>query len=259
MLEITQKNEELRRYISSNSELESFAYVVSHDMKQPLRTINSFSNLLSKRLQKQKVLDAESTTYLNFINAGIENIQTLINDLLAHARNTSSGNLHFETHNLNNLLQTVQLNLNSQISENDVQLIVQHLPESLAICKVKINQLFQNLISNAIKFRKQDQACKINISAVEKSSFWLFQIQDNGIGIAKKNHDQIFQLFKKLHAQTAYKGSGVGLATCKKIVELHGGSIWVHSEEGMGTTFFFTIQKKLNNTMILTSKMAEVN
>lgn len=259
MLEISQKNEELRRYIASNSELESFAYVVSHDMKQPLRTINSFSMLLNKHLEKKKLLDEESKQYMNFINNGIDNIQTLIKDLLKHAQIIAVGNLEFEPHDLNELIQIVQLNLNRQINKNKVQLNIQPLPENLAICKVKINQLFQNLISNAIKFRQRDRTCIINIRVMEKPSFWEFQIQDNGIGIAPKYQDAIFQLFKKLHTQKEYKGSGVGLTTCKKIVELHGGSIWVQSEEGVGTTFFFTIQKGLNTKTTLPFKIAEAN
>lgn len=259
VVEITQKKEELERYIASNSELKSFAYVVSHDMKQPLRTVSSFSSLLGNHLEKKGLVDEDSKEYINFIKSGVKNMQTLINGLLNHAKVTASGDLQFENNNLNDLLEEVELNLNQQISENKVQLNLYPLPKKLAISKVKINQLFQNLISNAIKFRKKDGPCIISVRAEEKEKHWEFQVQDNGIGIPKKYHNKIFQLFKKLHSQRKYKGSGVGLATCKKVVELHGGTMGLTSEEGVGTTFHFTILKNLDKTTVLTSQLLEVN
>ncbi len=259
VLEITQKKEELERYIASNSELKSFAYVVSHDMKQPLRTISSFSSLLGTHLEKKGIVDEDSKAYLKFIKKGVNNMQTLIHDLLEHAKITASGDLQFETNNLNDLLQVVKLNLNQQISENKVQLNIHPLPEELAISRVKINQLFQNLISNAIKFRKKDGPCIISVRGAEKANHWEFQVEDNGIGIATKYHDKVFQLFKKLHTQSEYKGSGVGLATCKKVVELHGGTMGINSKEGEGTTFHFTILKNLDKTTALPQQLVEAN
>lgn len=257
--EITQKKEELERYIASNSELKSFAYVVSHDMKQPLRTVSSFSSLLGNHLEEKGIVDEDSKEYINFIKSGVKSMQTLINGLLNHAKITAAGNLQFENNNLNDLLKEVELNLNKQISENKVQLNLHPLPKNLAISKVKVNQLFQNLISNAIKFRKKEEPCIISVRASEKEQYWEFQVQDNGIGIPKKFHDKIFQLFKKLHNQRDYKGSGVGLATCKKVVELHGGTMGINSEEGVGTTFHFTILKNLDKTTVLPRQLAEVN
>ncbi len=255
MNELTHKNEELKRYIYSNSELENFAHVVSHDMKQPLRTIYSFSKLLNNHLDKKELLDKDASEYLFFINKSIENIQILVDDLLTHSSISSTHNLQFHPQNLNDLLEVVKFNLHNQIVENNIQLYIKSLPEKLDVCKIKLNQLFQNLISNAIKFRKKEEPCIIHVKAIEMADHWKFSIQDNGIGIAPRYHEKIFQIFRKLHTQEEYKGSGIGLATCKKIIDFHEGDIWIESELGKGTTFFFTIRKGLGETESLSQNL----
>ena len=237
---VRQRTAELKR---SNEELSHFAYAASHDMKQPLRTITSFANLLKRRYKNQ--LDDSANEYINFIVEGTQNMSQLIHDLLEYARFSSDKESHFEVQNLNTIVQIVEHQLSRQISEHQVTIKYKTLPEKITIILPKMLQLLQNLVSNAIKFRDPTRACKIRIASKELAAHWQFAIQDNGIGIAPEHQTIIFQIFKKLHAADKYKGSGIGLATCKKIVEQHNGKIWVESEFGKGTTFFFTVDKNL--------------
>ena len=243
---IQNKNVQLEQYINSNSELESFAYIASHDIKQPLRTIKSFSKLLQQHLDKNNIIDKNSKQYLEFIQSSVANLETLTTDILEHSRVSSSKNSAYETEDLNDILSIIEQNLNQLIFENNVQIKTINLPKQIKLTKTKIIQLFQNIISNAIKFRKKDQPCTIKITGIEKADCWKFEIQDNGIGIKKEHFERIFQVFSKLHASSEYQGSGIGLATCKKIIDLHDGKIWVESEYGIGTTFHFTISKNIS-------------
>lgn len=245
IVEITNKNNELKKYINSNSELQNFAYVASHDMKQPLRSIKSFSTLLSKNLDKKGLLDQDVADFVHYIKTGVGNLESLIEDLLTHAKFTSEDSDFYDEVNLNDILLLVRYNLSKLIVDHDVILEIEELPDCIKVSKVKIIQLFQNMIANAIKFRKEEESCKIIIRSQEEEDHWVFSIQDNGIGIAKEYFEQIFVIFRKLHTPSQYKGSGIGLATCKKIVEQHGGDIWVDSEEGEGACFYFTISKKI--------------
>lgn len=228
----------------SNKELEEFAHSASHDLKQPLRTVSSFASLLENHLERKEILDEETTQMLKFITAGSSKMNLLITDLLAFAKLKRDGTATFEEVNLDKLLQSILFDLKEQIDTNGVHIQLMELP-TLQVIPVKINQLFQNLISNAIKFRKKNEVCTIYVNATEKAAHWVFSIKDNGIGIKTEHQEKIFQPFKKLHNSSEFEGSGIGLATCMHIVKLHQGKIWVDSTIGAGTTFYFTIAKDL--------------
>lgn len=238
---LKEAQEDLRR---SNTELEEFAYITSHDLKQPLRTVNSFANLLQNHLNRQDILDGETAQMLQFIIAGSSKMNTLITDLLAFAKLKKEVDITFTKVNLDKLFQSVLFDLKDQIDTSGVIIRMGELPE-LFVIPVKMNQLFQNLISNAIKFRKKEETLTIRVSAKEKARHWEFAIKDNGIGIKKEHQEKIFAPFKKLHSSSEFEGSGIGLATCMHIVKLHQGRIWANSDFGVGTTFHFTIAKDL--------------
>jgi len=240
---LKQTQEDLKR---SNMELEEFAYATSHDLKQPLRTVNSFANLLQSTLNKQDILDKETSQMLQFIMAGSTKMNTLITDLLAFAKLKKEVDITFTKVDLDNLLQSVLFDLKESMDTSGAVVRMSRLPK-LQVIPVKMNQLFQNLISNAIKFRKKDTVLNIQINAIEKTRYWEFTVKDNGIGIPKEHQEKIFAPFKKLHNSSEYEGTGIGLATCVHIVKLHKGRIWVTSNFGEGTTFHFTIAKNLMN------------
>ncbi len=243
--EIMLKNKELKKYIESNLELESFAYVTSHDLKQPLRNIISFAQLLELRYKKQ--LDDNAKEYIKYIVDNAKSMNAFIEELMNYSRLSSSKEKAFEAVNVEYTLLAIEQNLAQQIKENGVQLVYKNLPSEINVIKVKFVQLLQNLISNAIKFRKAEETPIIQISVEEQKDQWLFQLTDNGIGIEQEYVEKVFQLFKKLHTKTQYEGSGIGLATCKKIVDQHNGRIWVTSKLGVGSTFSFTIAKNLGS------------
>lgn len=230
---LAQQANELAR---SNNELEQFAYVASHDLKEPLRMIASFTQLLEKRYGE--LLDAEGKQFMWFIVDGAKRMKLLIDDLLAYAR-LGKQNDNFKVVSCDVVIETVLADLKVMIDENQAQVFKKTLP-SVESDPVLLGQLFQNLIINAIKF-KRESIPKITIDATRKGKQWLFRIQDNGIGIEEKYYDRIFGLFQRLHTKDEYIGTGIGLAICKKIVALHGGNIWVKSILGEGTTFYFTL------------------
>ncbi len=238
---LKQVQDDLRR---SNTELEEFAYITSHDLKQPLRTVNSFANLLKSHLDRQNILEEETSQILQFIIAGSSKMNLLITDLLAFAKLKKEVDITFTKVNLDKLFNSVLFDLKDQVDTSGVIITMDRLPE-LRVIPVKMNQLFQNLISNAIKFRKKTEQLTIKVEAKEKESHWEFSIQDNGIGIKKEHQEKIFAPFKKLHNSAEFEGSGIGLATCMHIVKLHKGRIWAASDFGEGTTFYFTIAKDL--------------
>ena len=230
---LKQKLEELAR---SNSELEQFAYVASHDLQEPLRMIASYLQLLQRKYEGK--LDEKADKYIHFAVDGASRMQSLINDLLDFSRVTTKAK-EFEPTNCEEILDNVLSSLEVVIKESGATVSHDPLPEINAD-STQIAQVFQNLISNAIKFRSEKPP-EIRISARQEADHWLFSVKDNGIGIDPKYSERIFEVFKRLHKREEYPGTGIGLSICKKIVERHGGSIWVDSKPGKGSTFYFTL------------------
>ena len=243
---LLEKNEglEVAKYQLSqkNQELEHFAYATTHDLKSPLRTIISFSQLLNRHLDQKSWKDGQTDKYIDFIVNGSKNMNIFISDLLNYASIGVGDKSYVET-DLNEVLSTVMKSVHESIQSTKTTIKCEQLP-TLRVLPIKINQLFQNLISNAIKFKKAEELLTINISAMKKESRWEFTIKDNGIGIEENNLKKIFEPFKKLHSQDKYDGSGIGLSTCLKIVKMHGGEIWANSTPGKGTAFYFTLQNR---------------
>ena len=238
MLEL--KLEELAR---SNADLEQFAYVSSHDLQEPLRMIASYLQLLQRKYQGE--LDDKADKYIYFAVDGASRMQNLINDLLEFSRVTTKAR-EFEPNDCEFILNQVLSDLEVSIKENEAIVSYDSLPEIMAD-GTQLAQVFQNLISNAIKFRSKE-APKINISAETEGDRWLFSVQDNGIGIDPKYSERIFEVFKRLHKREEYPGTGIGLSICKKIIERHGGNIWVESELGRGSAFYFTLPFNLKES-----------
>lgn len=229
----------LSRLELKNKELEQFAYVASHDLREPLRMVTSFMSMLKNKYEK--LLDAKAHTYINFAIDGGRRMQTMIGDLLELSR---AGNMAVkEKVDINSILKEVLQNIQKLIEENDADIIIKKELPVLPASKTDMTRLLQNLLSNAIKFRKKEINPVIIINAIEQDEDWLFSIQDNGIGIEKEKAEKIFEPFVRLHSQQTYEGTGIGLAVCKKVVEHYSGRIWIESEEGIGTTFYFTLNK----------------
>ncbi len=238
--EISAKNSELEKYISSNLELERFAYVASHDLREPLRNIAGFAQLLEKRYGPQ--LDETAREYIGFITQGVRTMTRFIQDLLNYSRITSMESKFREIETAS-LIRQVEDSLGRVIETSHAQIHWHDLPDMLIVSEIKILQVFQNLLHNALKFQSKGSNPIIRISAEERKNDLLFQVKDNGIGIAEAYFEKIFMPFRKLHAPDQYVGSGLGLAICKRIVEQHGGKIWLESTLGEGSTFFFTLKK----------------
>lgn len=230
---LLRQSEELKR---SNAELEQFAYVASHDLQEPLRMVASYMQLFAERYQGQ--LDAKADKYIGYAVDGARRMQALINDLLALSRVNSRG-ADFGSTECESLIGRVLHDLDARIRSSQASVECRDLPTVIAD-EQQLAQLFQNLIGNALKFRAAEKP-HIQLAAEQQQGFWLFSIRDNGIGIAPEHADKIFVLFQRLHSRQEYEGTGIGLAICKKIVERHGGRIWVESELGKGSTFKFTL------------------
>jgi len=212
--------------------------VASHDLQEPLRMVSSFTQLLERRYKDR--LDADADDYIGFIVDGSHRMKNLIDDLLAFSRLKTEAK-PFELVKLGASVNEVLSNLKPSIEEFDAEITRDALPSVIGDPS-QIKQLFQNLISNAIKFHG-DEIPKIHISIGELVSQWQIGISDNGIGIDPKHQKKVFKIFNRLHTREEYDGTGIGLAICKRIVERHGGRIWVESEPGDGSTFYFTISK----------------
>ena len=228
--------EDLRR---SNEDLQQFAYVASHDLQEPLRAIVSFSQLLEDKYKDN--IDEESKEFIHFITDGAKKMNTLIKDLLSYSRITTQAKPSKLT-NLENILKDSLFNLQESIKLSGAVITYDEMP-ILKVDKTQFIQLFQNLLSNAIKFRRQDPPI-IHIGVKKINDEWVFSIKDNGIGIESKFFDKLFNIFYRLHTKEEYPGTGIGLPICKKIIQRYGGQIWVKSEIGKGSTFFFTIFQK---------------
>ena len=221
----------------SNAELQQFAYVASHDLQEPLRMVSSYTQLLARRYQGK--LDEDADEFISYAVDGASRMQRLINDLLSYSR-LGSKEIQLEDIDMGEVVQKALESLRHTIESTGAEITYENLPRVQADGK-QMQQLLQNLISNALKFRSVD-APRIRIEAQCKASHWLFHIRDNGIGIEPKYFGRLFVIFQRLHGQGQYSGTGIGLALCKKIVERHDGRIWVESEPPTsGSTFFFTI------------------
>lgn len=235
--EIQQKNSDLER---KNDDLKKFAFIVSHDLKAPLRTIGSFTGLLRRRYFNK--IDQDGQEYMDFITGGVKRMDQLLNDLLTYSQieNTDRGADWTET---KDVIHNALSNLYFQIRNQNVAVKINE--EALPRVKgnsAHLTQLFQNIIANGIKFRN-GRAPQISIDCMQNEQKFTFAIQDNGIGIEDQYQEKIFRMFSRLHKVEEYEGTGIGLATCKKIVEKHGGKIWVKSALGKGSTFYFSLPK----------------
>ncbi len=223
----------------SNEELEQFAYVASHDLQEPLRMVTSFLTQLEKKYGT--ILDAKGKTYIDFAVDGAKRMRQIILDLLEYSR---AGRTIESVENIdvNELVKDIQILFRKRIEERKATIIFDPLPMLYGYIS-PLRQVFQNLISNALKYSRTDVPPMIKITATEQGNFWEFTITDNGIGIAEEYFDKIFIIFQRLHTKETFSGTGLGLAITKKIIEGHGGKIWLSSEEGVGSAFYFTLSK----------------
>ena len=231
--EKTRVDEELKR---SNENLEQFAYVASHDLQEPLRQMSNYAGLLERRYKGK--LDADADVFLGYIVDGGKRLQNLINDLLAFSR-IGQERQNFAEVDCNAVLALVLDNMLTSIKESGAEITHDELPV-LTANKTNFVQLFQNLIGNALKFRGA-QPPRIHVKAAREGAYWRFSVQDNGIGIDPQHKERVFVIFQRLRTVEKLPGTGIGLSICKKIVETHGGRIWLESEPGKGTTFYFTV------------------
>ncbi|MDY6964711.1 MAG: PAS domain S-box protein [Halobacteriota archaeon] len=232
-------NEVMEDLERSNKELEQFAYVASHDLQEPLRMVSSYMQLLSRRYKGK--LDSDADEFIHFAVDGATRMQRMINDLLTYSRVGTRGR-PFEETDCEAVIGSALINLEVRVEESGAVVTHDPLPTIMAD-DVQFVQLLQNLISNAVKYNDKETPT-VHLRAEERDGEWLFSVKDNGIGIDPEYKDQVFQIFRRLQTKEEYEGSGIGLSVCRKIVERHGGRIWLESKSGEGTTFYFTIPKK---------------
>jgi hypothetical protein len=235
----TEQRQELAR---SNADLEQFAYIASHDLQEPLRMVTSYLQLLQKRYRDK--LDADADEFIAYAVDGATRMQGLIQDLLSYSRVSTRGQ-PFKTVNGDRALRDALDNLKMAIAETNAIVTFDPLPQVMAD-GIQLTQLFQNLIANAIKFRREIPL-KIHVGVKKSDENWLFSVSDNGIGIEEQYFEKIFLIFQRLHRRTDYPGTGIGLAICKKIVERHGGKIWLESKPNRGSIFYFTMPQNSGN------------
>ncbi len=235
--ELVRKNKELN---DSNKQLEQFTYAASHDLQEPLRMVSSYMSLLEKKYESQ--LDEKAQTYIHFAVDGAKRMKILINDLLNYSRASITA-IEYEEVNIADVIDDIKKMFREDLQEPGAGIFFTDLPVINAN-RLQMTQLFQNLIGNAIKYRAE-AAPQVHIAATKSATHWNFSVKDNGLGIDAKYFEKIFVIFQRLHSNSTHAGTGIGLAICKKIVERHGGEIWVESEESKGSTFFFSISKNL--------------
>lgn len=229
----------IEKLAASNSELERFAYVASHDMQEPLRMVKNFSHLIA--LEYSDKLNDEGKEYINLVSDGAERMQAMINDLLEYAR-IGNSEIIFVPVDANKEIKHVLENLSSLIEESKAEITYDVFPQFQGN-PVQFMRLMQNLIGNGLKYQNKAHTPKVHVAIKDMGDYWCFSVQDNGIGIDKAYIHQVFEPFKRLHVWEEYKGTGIGLAVCKKIVENHRGRIWVTSTPGEGSLFSFTLAK----------------
>jgi PAS domain S-box-containing protein len=227
-------NERLRR---ANCDLEQFAYSATHDLQEPVRNIAVYGELIRRRYAA--ALDADGMEFLAYMTAGARRLELLIKDLLAYTQLARAPEEAPESTDAADALAGALGNLSDSIREANAEVTFDSLPK-LRVREIELRQLFQNLIGNAIKYRRREEPPRIHVSAERDREMWRFSVRDNGIGIAPEYSKTVFGMFKRLHAESEYPGTGIGLAICQKIVERHGGRIWVESEIEEGATFMFT-------------------
>ncbi len=239
-LRVEERTAELKKTMTelsrSNAELQEFAYVASHDLQEPLRMVTSYVQLLGRRYQGK--LDADANDFIGYAVDGVSRMQNLINGLLAYSRVATRGKV-FEPADCAAALDQALANLGAAIEESGAVISHDPLPTVMSD-STQLVQLFQNLVGNAIKFHG-DEPPRVHVSAEQKGGEWVFSIRDNGIGIDPEYAERIFGVFQRLHSREEYPGTGIGLAICRRIVERHGGRIWVESQNGTGSTFYFTM------------------
>lgn len=230
---VHERTAELKR---SNAELEQFAYIASHDLQEPLRMVASYMRLLERRYKDK--LDADADKFINYAVDGAMRMQQLINDLLEYSRVDARGR-DFTAVNFDVLVEQTLTNLKVAIEESGATITRDSLP-TVQGDEIQLGQVLQNLVGNALKFRGE-QPLHIHISATRRTGEWVILIRDNGIGIEPEHSQRIFEIFQRLHGRGSYPGTGIGLAICKKIIGRHRGHIWVESQPGQGSTFYFSI------------------
>lgn len=235
--QIARQNEEL---LSVNEDLRQFAYVASHDLKEPLRMISSYVRLIEKHFGNKITEDKQQ--YFDFIKDGTRRMNNLLEDLLRYATIGKSG-IDKEDVDVNRVLEVCKFNLKVRIEENNAVIDIPDLP-TVYTNKPLLNQLLQNLLSNAVKFRRPDVAPVVLVRCEDRETEYVFSVADNGIGIPEEFRERIFIIFQRLHARTKYEGTGIGLAICQKIAQKLGGKLWLESEAGEGSTFYFSLPKE---------------
>jgi light-regulated signal transduction histidine kinase (bacteriophytochrome) len=242
-IRLNQLNEDLllkaKELANSNAELEQFAYVASHDLQEPLRMVTGFLTQIEKKYAS--IIDETGKKYIDFAVDGAKRMRQIILDLLEFSRiGRNEGNK--ELLDLNVLVNEIIILAQKQIDEKTAVIKLQQLPV-LPVYKAPLRQVFQNLIGNALKYSRSGIPPRISIAAKELEEYWKFSVSDNGIGISNEYFEKIFIIFQRLHNKDEFSGTGIGLAVTKKVIDNHGGKIWVESEEGKGSTFYFTIKK----------------
>lgn len=241
---VTEREQLIERLVLSNEELERFAFVCSHDLQEPLRMIRSFSDKLEAHLDTNLSLDEKGKKYLHFVTDGAKRSQDLIEDILSYS-SINGDTKSQEKLDLASLIESIKKSMSNGSDSFNAEITHEELPV-ISGNKTQIYQLFQNLINNGIKYQTKKATPEIFIGAEDFGKYWKFSVRDNGMGIDPKNHRKIFEIFKRLHGRSQFVGTGIGLSICKKIVERHGGEIWVESEKGAGSTFYFTLMKPKN-------------
>ncbi len=241
--DLNTKNAELTKYINSNLQLENFAYIASHDLKAPIRSVLSFMQLLRNNIKD--TIDEKNLRFVDIVLEASKNMQVLIDDLLSYSR-INTQEVEMEEIEVSAMLSRLLIELSATINDKEASIVIKdNLPKVIIADLSRIRQVFQNLITNGMKFTKGTEKPEILISGFETDQHFQFTISDNGIGIEPDYLETIFLMFKKLHSENKYQGTGIGLSICKKVIEQHKGSIWVDSVIGEGSSFHFTIKKDL--------------